>query len=326
MSLLTVPNVFTNGTGPANIIDAVQMNANFTAVATAVNNIYPSQILPITSGQATFGATATGIGYKFLANDATAVPLTVSGVSGQSSDLFDVTLTSGGTKAMSVNSTGQLTSNFGVLLAGTNLPAGANNFIAGDAGANPGVTLNVPTGSTNGFRFQINAATTLLQIQANGLVNIGGSANGLSVNGGNNNATGDGGFARGTTTGAICLGSTAVAQMDYNVTNPTGFSFTANGSTYRALFASAFTISSDASLKTNIAPISGSLAMITGLTPVTFDWKSDGSRSIGFTAQDIQAQFPDAVTTDSDGVLGYQPAAVLAHLVQAFQEYVSTHP
>lgn len=122
MSLLTIPNTFANGTGPSNIIDATQMNANFTAVQTAVNNIYPSQVLPLTSGQATFGATATGVGYKFLANDATATPLTVSGIAGQSVPIQSWTLTSGGAAAMAVTS-------IGALNVGVNSSAGS----AGDA-------------------------------------------------------------------------------------------------------------------------------------------------------------------------------------------------
>lgn len=106
MSTLVIPVILANGNQPQNIVDGVGLNSNFNAIAAAVNNIYPSQVLPLTALQATFGATATGVGYKFLANDATATPLAISGVSGQSVDIFDVTLTSGGTKALFVSSAG----------------------------------------------------------------------------------------------------------------------------------------------------------------------------------------------------------------------------
>ena len=134
MSVLVIPNVLVNGLGPANLVDATGLNANFNAIATAVNNIYPSQILPITSGQATFGATATSVAYKFSANDATAIGLIVSSVSAASANtlqvnmgasqsvtgllvngaasitgnIFEVDLTSGGQKALWVNSVGIL--------------------------------------------------------------------------------------------------------------------------------------------------------------------------------------------------------------------------
>jgi hypothetical protein len=109
VAVLTIPNIFVTGT----TINAAPFNTNFSAVQTAVNSIdntnigaagiFASQLLPTTSAQATFGG---AIGYQFLAPSASTVPLTISGVTSQSANIFDVTLTSGGTQAMWVNDVG----------------------------------------------------------------------------------------------------------------------------------------------------------------------------------------------------------------------------
>ena len=112
---LTYPTVIDGVT----VVDAVIHNANFPEIQTAVNSIdhtnmgpagiYASNLLPTTAAQATFGATATGVGYKFLGNDSTAVPLTISGVTSQTADLQDWYLTSGGTLAVQITAAGLLT-------------------------------------------------------------------------------------------------------------------------------------------------------------------------------------------------------------------------
>jgi hypothetical protein len=110
MSVLTIPYpAFVNGTAS----DAALINANNAAIAAQVNNIncgnigtlgiYASQIVPTSGAHATFGGT---LGYNFLAPAVGATPLTVSGVTSQTADIFDVTLTSGGQLAFAVGKTG----------------------------------------------------------------------------------------------------------------------------------------------------------------------------------------------------------------------------
>lgn len=75
MSIFSVPNVFANGTtGASTVVDATSINANFTALVAAGNNInnqnigvlgiYPSQLIPLTNGEAAFGGSAA-ITYNF---------------------------------------------------------------------------------------------------------------------------------------------------------------------------------------------------------------------------------------------------------------------
>src|SRR5271166_646203 len=58
---------------------------------------------------------------------------------------------------------------------GTTVTAGAV-AIGGDAGATKGMLLNVPTGSTNGFRFQVNGST-VFQVPNTGIISTVGNAN-----------------------------------------------------------------------------------------------------------------------------------------------------
>jgi hypothetical protein len=64
--------------------------------------------------------------------------------------------------------------------------------------------------------------------------------------------------------------------------------------------ATAYNTSSDYRLKENIAPMTGALAKVLELNPVTYTWKADGSAGEGFVAHELQAVVPDAVTGEKD--------------------------
>jgi hypothetical protein len=64
----------------------------------------------------------------------------------------------------------------------------------------------------------------------------------------------------------------------------------------------AYNTSSDYRLKENIATMTGALARIALLNPVTYKWKADGSAGEGFIAHELQAVCPDAVSGDKDAV------------------------
>lgn len=54
---------------------------------------------------------------------------------------------------------------------------------------------------------------------------------------------------------------------------------------------------SDSRLKDNVQPLSGALAKVTALQPVTYNWKIDavGEPTVGFVAQDVEKVIPSAV-------------------------------
>jgi hypothetical protein len=63
-----------------------------------------------------------------------------------------------------------------------------------------------------------------------------------------------------------------------------------------------YTTSSDYRLKENIAPMTGALATVSALKPVTYKWKSDGSDGQGFIAHELQEVMPDCVVGEKDAV------------------------
>jgi hypothetical protein len=66
--------------------------------------------------------------------------------------------------------------------------------------------------------------------------------------------------------------------------------------------ATSFNTTSDYRLKENVAPMTGALATVAALKPVTYTWKVDGSAGQGFIAHELQAVVPDCVTGEKDAV------------------------
>jgi hypothetical protein len=114
---------------------------------------------------------------------------------------------------------------------------------------------------------------------------------------------------------------TAYAQFGYNGAGIG--SITQNGTT-----AVAYNTSSDYRLKENIAPMTGALATVSQLKPVTYSWKADGSDGQGFIAHELQEVMPDCVTGEKDAVdaegnpvhQGIDTSFLVATLTAAIQE------
>jgi hypothetical protein len=105
------------------------------------------------------------------------------------------------------------------------------------------------------------------------------------------------------------------------------------GTTQGSIYANAtntvqYLTSSDYRLKENIAPMTGALAKVSALKPVTYNWKSDGSASQGFIAHELQTVVPECVggekdAVDADGNPKYQgvdTSFLVATLTAAIQE------
>ena len=86
--------------------------------------------------------------------------------------------------------------------------------------------------------------------------------------------------------------------------------------------------SSDYRLKENIVPMTGALAVVLQLNPVTYNWKSDGTVSQGFIAHELQTVVPDCVNGEKDAVdddgnpvyQGIDTSFLVATLTAAIQE------
>jgi hypothetical protein len=74
------------------------------------------------------------------------------------------------------------------------------------------------------------------------------------------------------------------------------------GSIGTSATSTSYNTSSDYRLKKNIAPMTGALARVAALKPVTYKWKVDGSGGEGFIAHELQAVVPDCVTGEKDAV------------------------
>ena len=90
----------------------------------------------------------------------------------------------------------------------------------------------------------------------------------------------------------------------------------------------AFNTSSDYRLKEDIAPITGALAKVAALKPITYKWKLDGSNSDGFIAHELAEVCPQAVHGEKDAVdvdgnpvyQGIDTSFLVATLTAAIQE------
>jgi hypothetical protein len=97
---------------------------------------------------------------------------------------------------------------------------------------------------------------------------------------------------------------------------------TTNGSS------TSYNTSSDYRLKHDIQPMTGALAKVTQLKPVTYKWNVDDSESQGFIAHELQVVVPDCVTGEKDAVdadgnpvyQGIDTSFLVATLTAAIQE------
>lgn len=63
-----------------------------------------------------------------------------------------------------------------------------------------------------------------------------------------------------------------------------------------------YSTSSDYRLKEAVQPMTGALAKVAALKPVTYKWKANGSDGEGFIAHELQAVVPQCVTGEKDAV------------------------
>jgi hypothetical protein len=118
-------------------------------------------------------------------------------------------------------------------------------------------------------------------------------------------------------------GSNNYFQAFYNTSNTLIGSITgSSGST------TAYNTTSDYRLKENVAPITGALAKVSALKPVTYTWKTTGEKSQGFIAHELAEIVPDCVTGEKDAVnedgsilpQGIDTSFLIATLTAAIQE------
>ena len=180
--------------------------------------------------------------------------------------------------------------------------------------------LNVWAGTDTGaIRFLTNtgAGTERARIGSSGQFFVGTTSN---PGGGTSVAAFSGEDVLNVNNTAAGTGSVTSVYFKRNAT--TVGSITVTGS------ATAYVTSSDYRLKENIAPMTGALANVALLKPVTYKWKVDGSDGQGFIAHELNEVVPDCVSGEKDAVdadgnpvhQGIDTSFLVATLTAAIQE------
>jgi hypothetical protein len=212
--------------------------------------------------------------------------------------------------------------------------------IAVDASQNVGIgtsspAVNLDVLGTTGFRVKYGAGAGLLvnQLSSAGDVYFNNQANAAIVVATNNvermRIDSSGNLLVGTTT--QLNSARATWQTATNNSRYIGFQTTAGaeiGYIFNNTTATQYSTTSDYRLKQDVVPMTGALAKVEALKPVTYKWKFDNSDGEGFIAHELQEICPHAVVgqkdeVNSDGNPVYQgidTSFLVATLTAAIQE------
>ena len=119
-----------------------------------------------------------------------------------------------------------------------------------------------------------------------------------------------------TVTGNNIVANTSITTPTITVTN----NVVTDNVTANLITAVDVNTTSDISLKTNIHQITNSLDTLEKITGIAFNWKSDGLKSYGISAQEIEKVLPEIVKTRGDGYKGVNYLNLIAFLIEAIKE------
>jgi hypothetical protein len=262
-----------------------------------------------------------------------------------------------GTEAGASNTTGSANSFVGNAAGASNTTGGSNAFVGNEAGNQNTVGdfnsffggsagLNNTTGDFNTFVGSLaglkntTGSSNIFVGRTVGLENTTGSKNsffgldsGRSNTSGANNtligaetqvSSGNLSFATAIGSGAVVNTSNTIVLGRASGADKVRINGIADEGNLNLCINSAGMIaycSSSLRYKTNLAPFSLGLDLINQLQPITFDWKADGMKDVGFGAEDVARINPLFVTFNRQGeVEGVKYDRLGAVFVNAFKE------
>ena len=225
---------------------------------------------------------------------------------------FATTITLGNTAIQLGNTVTTLNN---MTLANVTISSGTSN-ISSTSIANG--TSNVTIASSGGAVSMATNGTTAVTIDTAGRIQVAGTT---VVDSGRISVTFDSANSTGVSIKASAAAGGTISQY-WNSSNTSMGSIACNGTTVT------YNSVSDYRLKENITPMTGALAKVLLLKPVTYKWKANGSNGQGFIAHELQDVVPDCVTgekdaVDSEGNPKYQQvdtSFLVATLTAAIQE------
>ena len=81
-----------------------------------------------------------------------------------------------------------------------------------------------------------------------------------------------------------------------------------------------FNTTSDATLKTNVETLTGSLDAVKALRGVSYNWVDSGNSEVGVIAQEVEAVIPDVVSTNDQGIKSVKYGNLVGVLIEAIKE------
>ncbi|MCC6198751.1 tail fiber domain-containing protein [Candidatus Nomurabacteria bacterium] len=202
----------------------------------------------------------------------------------------------------------------GTVLDGGMVFSGGGNVVIG---RNAGSDSDINAGLLGG----LNYSTDSIFI-GNGAGSYAGGTASIAIgkdthNDGTTNSIALGQGATNTASNQMMIGSSSYPINDL-VINGSGFTTcTVNTGTGAGI-----SCSSDERLKTNIEDLSSVLDTLSQVRTITYNWNiaPEGTKNIGFLAQDLQQHFPQLVSTDHNGYLSVNYAGMTPILTKAIQE------
>ena len=302
------------------------------------------------------GDNNTAIGHNSLGSNTTAANNTACGNAALNANTTGASNVAVGRQALVSNTTasnntavgfqaGQLSTTannayFGYIAGYTNVSGVGNAYFGSQAGANATGGSNTFVGFASGSSITTGTKNTIIgQYNGNQVYDMRTLSNRIVISDGDGtvaiscDASGGDPITRIVSTGGNTVGSARLVVQDrgnnlidfYSGTTKVG-GITTNGSI------TVYGTTSDYRLKENIAPMTGALATVAQLKPVTYKWKKDGSDGQGFIAHELQAVVSDCVSGEKDAVdaegnpvyQGIDVSFLVATLTAAIQEQQST--